>query len=77
MLVDQWKVVERALTGRDWLVGTTCSAADIYMQMVSTWDRDPDGFRRRCPNIDRVARVVAARPAVARALSRHVLVGGS
>ena len=75
LLVDQWEVVERALDGRDSLVGDSCTAADIYMQMVATWDADPAGFRARCPNVARVAGAVAARPAVARALARHVVPG--
>lgn len=71
ILVDQWAVIDHALAQRDWLVGATCTAADIYLHMVSTWDRDPEAFRRRCPNVDRVARSVALRPGVVRATSRH------
>jgi glutathione S-transferase len=71
ILVDQWAVIDHVLAQRDWLVGTTCTAADIYLYMVSTWDRDPEAFRRRCPNVDRVARSVAVRPGVSRAISRH------
>jgi glutathione S-transferase len=77
ILMDQWGVVDRALTRRDWLVGTTFSAADIYLYMVSTWDQDPEDFRRRCPNVDRVARAVATRPGVARAISLHTVNSGS
>ena len=74
LLVYQWRVVDDALKGRDWLVGDSCTAADIYMQMVSTWDKDPMGFASRCPNVSRVAAVVARRPAVARAVSKHMAV---
>lgn len=73
LLAEQWAVVERALDGQDWLAGGACSAADIYLQMVATWDPDPGGFRKRCPNVMRVGRAVAARPAVARAVARHVV----
>lgn len=75
LLVDQWEVVERALDGRDWLVGDGCTAADIYMQMVTTWDADPSAFKKRCPNVARVADATAARPGVTRALARHVILG--
>ena len=75
LLVDQWGVVERALDGRGWLVGDDCTAVDIYMQMVSTWDADPAAFRERCPNVARVADATASRPGVARALARHVVLG--
>ena len=71
ILVDQWAVVEQALEGKDWLVAEACTAADLYMQMVATWDTDQAGFRARCPNVSRVARAVAKRPGVARALRRH------
>jgi glutathione S-transferase len=71
VLVDQWQVVDDALKGRDWLVGDSCTTADIYMQMVSTWDEDPTEFAARCPNVARVAAAVAQRPAVARAIARH------
>ena len=74
-MVDQWEVVERALDGRGWLVGDGCTAADIYMQMITTWDADPAAFRERCPNVTRVAEATAARPGVARALARHVTFG--
>jgi glutathione S-transferase len=75
MLIDQWAVINNVLARQDWLVGTTCTAADIYLHMVSTWDKHPEAFRRRFPYVDRVARAVAKRPGVARAISRHVLGG--
>ncbi len=75
ILIDQWAVVERALDGRDWLVGDGCTAADIYMQMITTWDADRAAIRQRCPNVARVAEATAARPAVARALARHIILG--
>ena len=75
LLVDQWEVVERALDGRGWLVGDGCTAADIYMQMITAWDADPVDFRKRYANVARVAEATAARPGVARALARHVILG--
>jgi glutathione S-transferase len=73
ILIDQWAVVDRALIKRDWLIGTSYSAADIYLHMVSTWDQDPETFRRRCPNVNRVVRTVALLPGVAKAISRHLV----
>ena len=72
LLVDQWQVVNDALKGRDWLVGDGYTAADIYLQMVSSWDKDPKGFASRCPNIARVAAAIEQRPAVARAVPMHM-----
>ena len=71
LLAEQWGVVDRALEARDWLVGERFSAADIYMQMIASWDRDGPGFARRFPNVVRVGEAVARHPAVARARARH------
>lgn len=72
LLIDQWKVIDDALNERDWLVGDSCTAADIYLQMVSTWDNDPKAFAARYPNVARVAAAIEQRPAVAHAVSRHL-----
>ena len=77
LLVDQWQVVEDALVGRQWLLGEHFSAADIYLQMISTWDEDAAGFSQRCPNVVRCANAVAERAAVKRALERHVVLSSS
>ncbi len=71
LLVEQWKIVDDALQGRNYLVGDACTAADIYMHMVSTWDKDPRALAARCPNITRVAATVARRPSVSHAMSKH------
>lgn len=75
LLINVWEVVERALDGREWLVGSTCTAADIYMLMLTTWDDNPTAFQIRCPNIARVSSAAANRPGVAKALARHVNFG--
>ncbi len=64
-------MVEQALSDRAFLLGDMFSAADIYLLMLTTWDDDPDGLARRCPNVVRVAGAAAKRPATARALARH------
>ena len=68
---EQWKVVDDALRDRNFLVGDGCTAADIYMHMVSTWDKDPRALAARWPNMTRVAATIARRPSVARAMSKH------
>ncbi len=68
---EQWQVIEQALQDQAWLLGNRFSAADIYLMMLTTWDEDPDGLTRRCPNVMRVAGAAAERPATARALARH------
>jgi len=69
-LAEQWAVVERALTGRCWLVGERYSVADIYLAMAASWDDDAV-FGDRYPAIARTAAAVRQRPAVARAFARH------
>ena len=59
-------MVEQALQDQAWLLGDRLSAADIYLMMLTTWDEDPDGLTRGCPNVMRVAGA-----ATARALARH------
>lgn len=72
-LAEQWQVVEQTLEHRAFLLGDECSAADIYLMMLTTWDEDPDSLARRCPNVMRVAGAAGGRPATARALARHRL----
>lgn len=73
LLIEQWEVVENALADRDWLLGHEFSAADVYLMMVVSWDKDLTAFRQRCPNITRVARAASERPAVRRAINRHTV----
>ena len=68
---NQWKIVEDVLDNQDWLLGEKFSAADIYMLMLSTWDEDKNEFGRMFPNVARVAKAAAERPAVQRALLLH------
>jgi glutathione S-transferase len=67
----QWMVVEKALENQDWLLDGQFSTADIYMLMLSTWDQDKKEFDRMFPNVARVAKAAAKRPAVQRALLLH------
>lgn len=68
---DQWRVVENALENRSWLLGNRFSAADIYLQMLSTWHENRNEFARTFPNVARVAAATADRPGVQRALLLH------
>ena len=71
LLLEQWEVADRALEAKAWLVGDHFSAADIYLQMIASWDEDGRAFAHRFPNVVRVADAVAQRPAVARARDKH------
>ncbi len=67
----QWRVVEEALKIQVWLLGGQFSTADIYLLMLSTWEEDQKGFNEMFPNVTRVARAAAKRPAVQRVLRWH------
>ena len=69
-LAEQWQMVDQALAGKDWLVGPHLTAADLYMQMLRSWDDEP-GFADRFPNVARVGEAAVQRPAVARAVEKH------
>jgi glutathione S-transferase len=70
-LLAEWRIVEDALAGKNWLLGERFSACDIYMQMLTLWFIPPEALYARYANIARVATAVAARPAVARVLETH------
>jgi glutathione S-transferase len=47
-------VLDAALQGRDWLVGSQLSLADIYLVMLVAWHPDVDSARTAWPNIERL-----------------------
>ena len=59
--------VDRALQGREWLVGDTLSGADVQMSFVGEAAR---GLRASYPNLDAWVRRFQQRPAYQRALER-------
>lgn len=67
-LVDGFGDVDKALEGRDWLVGNNLTIADIHVFVVSGWA----GFARvdlsAYKNIARFRAQIAARPAVQAAI---------
>lgn len=67
----EWRVFERMLGGRRYIVGDTFSAADIYAAMLMTWNEDVPAFFRAHPALKAHHDRVAARPPVARAWKRH------
>ena len=59
--------VDRSLQGRDWLIGSELSGADIQMSFVGEAAR---GLRASYPAMDAWVRRMQARPAYQRALKR-------
>ncbi|MCK5623831.1 MAG: glutathione S-transferase family protein [Alphaproteobacteria bacterium] len=70
-LLDEFAIVEGALSHSEWLLGNRFSACDIYLHMLTTWFEPPEALYARFPNIARVAAGVEDRPASARAIARH------
>ena len=66
-LANHLGYVDRALQGRDWLVGNTFSGADVQMSFVGEAAR---GLRASYPNMDAWVRRFQQRPAYRRALER-------
>ena len=66
-LANHLGFVDRALAGRDWLLGDTLSGADVQMSFVGEAAR---GLRASYPNLDAWVRRFQQRPAYRRALER-------
>ncbi len=66
-LANHLGYVDRALAGREWLVGNSFSGADVQMSFVGEAAR---GLRASYPNMDAWVRRFQARPAYRRALER-------
>ena len=66
-LANHLGYVDRALAGREWLVGNTFSGADVQMSFVGEAAR---GLRAGYPHMDAWVRRFQARPAYRRALER-------
>ncbi|MEQ1684177.1 MAG: glutathione S-transferase [Burkholderiaceae bacterium] len=66
-LANHLGYVDRALQGRDWLVGNTFSGADVQMSFVGEAAR---GLRANYPAMDAWVRRFQQRPAYRRALER-------
>ena len=47
-------ILDRALAGRDWLVGERRSLADIYLVMLVAWHPGPEQARSAWPDIERL-----------------------
>lgn len=76
MAREVWMVVERhALAERDaaapFVLGAAFSVADVYLAVMCQWMGGSAWIREHCPGVDRLARSVAARPAIAPVWARH------
>ncbi|MFM2044534.1 MAG: hypothetical protein RLY86_3110 [Pseudomonadota bacterium] len=73
-LMEMFALLDRALEGRDWLVGDRPTLADLFLLMMVRWGRNFAGRKPRdLPNLSRHAAAVMARPAIRRAFAAEGL----
>lgn len=71
-VLKQWKVIENSLAvDGPWLLGFRFSAADIYLQMMTTWHERPGDLFADFPRLSNLAERVIQRTACRKAIERH------
>ena len=73
MQEQHWDLVEQRLTasGTTFLLGSSCSAADLYLAMLVTWHPDEADLLGGRPALARCFEAVTARPTVQRVMTEH------
>ena len=66
-----WQVVEDAIAGQTWMAGERFSGADYFLAMYAAWYPDKAAFEAKFPEVRRICRAAAERPAMAKALEIH------
>lgn len=72
-LLEQFTLLDRALEGREWLLGDRYSAVDPYLFMLARWTRFMDRPARGLPNLGPYLARVLDRPAVRAAFAAEGL----
>lgn len=73
---DRWRLVEDAIDdGGPYLLGECLTATDIQLAALSRWDLPDDYRHTEIPRLERLAKSVAARPAIAPIWPRHFPTG--
>lgn len=67
---DHYQLFEQQLGERPYVFGDWFTMIDIYVWMLAQW-MPQDWLAAHCPRVDRLARTVAARPAVAPVHEAH------
>lgn len=72
-MARHWKMMEQHAWNGDgpFLLGDTCSVADIYMTPLALWSDSPAAFLESHPNLARAVRGVLARPGSGKAIARN------
>lgn len=66
-----FEILEQALQGRDWLVGSRRTIADIYLLMLAHWHPEGDKPRAEWINIVRVCEALKHDPVLAELNTTH------
>lgn len=64
-------IVDRALEGRNWLVGDAFSVADIYLLMMASWHPQAEKARATWLNIERLCAAQRDNPVIKDLNARH------
>jgi GST-like protein len=66
-----WRLIEEHAAPEPFVLGARFSVADCYLAVLSRWMDGEAWMPAHCPRVERLARSVAARPAVAPVWRRH------
>jgi GST-like protein len=66
-----WRVVEERAAPDPFLLGARFTAVDLHLAALCRWHLGEGWLAAECPRVERLARSVAARPAVAPVWARH------
>jgi GST-like protein len=66
-----WRVIEGHAAPDPFVLGARFSVADCYLAVLSRWMGGEAWMPANCPKVERLARSVAARPAIAPVWRRH------
>ncbi len=64
-------MLDDALNPGPYLLGESFSAVDIYLWMLAAWHPNPQQMLERNPRVERLVKLVQARPAIARIWPEH------
>ena len=70
-LDDQFGILDEALDPGPYLLGEAFSAVDIMLWMLVQWHPEPTRLFEKAPRVERAAKLVQERPAIARTWREH------
>jgi glutathione S-transferase len=67
---ERWLVVENAIAGSPWLLGSGFCWTDVYLAVLSRW-LPADWRAQHLPKVERIGRAIAERERIAAVWQRH------